>query len=124
MIFIDRSIPKGVADALKAVRDDVRWLEDVFPHDAKETVWLKDVGTWGWLVICRDKHIRTRPGERRALTENRVGCFVLTQRDNPKRWDYLKLLAKTLDEMERIFATTERPFLYGVGREGGFKRII
>jgi len=31
MIFIDRSIPKGVAEALKQVRDDVVWLEDVFP---------------------------------------------------------------------------------------------
>jgi hypothetical protein len=124
MIFIDRSIPKGVADALKAVRDDVKWLEDEFPHDIKEPDWLRDVGAWGWLVICRDKKIRTRPGERRALMENGVGCFVLTQRDSPKRWDYLKLLAKTLDEMERIFATTERPFLYGVSREGGFTRII
>ena len=33
MIFIDRSIPKGVADALKQVRSDVVWLEDVFPHN-------------------------------------------------------------------------------------------
>ncbi len=49
MIFIDRSIPKGVANALKAVRDDVKWLEDEFAHDARDTVWLPRVGARGWL---------------------------------------------------------------------------
>ena len=27
MIFIDRSIPRDIADALSCVRDDVEWLE-------------------------------------------------------------------------------------------------
>lgn len=65
MIFIDRSIPKSVADALKQVRDDVIWLEDIFPHDAKEAAWLREAGTNGWLVVTRDNKIRSRPGERR-----------------------------------------------------------
>ena len=44
MIFIDRSIPKGVADALKAVRDDVRWLEDEFRHDTFDMTQRKQSG--------------------------------------------------------------------------------
>src|SRR3990172_10076825 len=107
MIFVDRSIPKGVAGALKQVRDDVRWLEDEFQHDTKETVWLPEIGRRGWLVVSRDKKIRTRPGERRALLEARVGCFILAQKQNLTRWDYLKLLTATLDEMLRLFASTE-----------------
>ena len=118
MIFIDRSIPKGVAEALKQVRDDVVWLEDVFPHDVRDTVWLREAGQRGWLVISRDKKIRTRPGERRAIIESSVGCFCLTFRQNLTRWEYLKLLAQALDEMERLFASTPRPFLYGVSRSG------
>jgi hypothetical protein len=31
MIFIDRSVSRGVADAVKKMRDDVLWLEDKFP---------------------------------------------------------------------------------------------
>ena len=123
MIFIDRSIPKGVAQALKEVRDDVMWLEDRFAHDAKDAVWLREAGVNGWLVITRDRKIRTRPGERRAIVENRVGCFCLTQTHGLTRWDYLKLLAATLDEMERLFAETEPPFIYGVTRTGHFRRI-
>ncbi len=123
MIFVDRSIPKGVAEALKKVRDDVRWLEDDFPHDTKETEWLPEVGRRDWLVISRDKKIRSRPGERRALIEAGVGCFLLTQKHPLTRWDYLKLIARALDDMLRIFEDTPRPFIYSVGRTGEFRRV-
>ena len=43
MIFLDRSVPKSIAQALQLVRDDVRWLEDEFPHDTKDTEWLAEV---------------------------------------------------------------------------------
>jgi len=124
MIFIDRSIPKGVAEALKQVREDVYWLEDKFRHDAKEPEWLEEAGRNGWLVISRDKKIRTRPGERQALIQYKVGCFCLTQKQALSRWDYLKLLSGTLDEMERLFSETDRPFLYSVSRLGKFTRIF
>lgn len=123
MIFIDRSIPRGVARALQQVRDDVLWLEDRFAHDATDKTWLATAGQEGWLVITRDKKIRSRPGERRALIENGVGCFVLNQRANFTRWDYLKLIAASLDEMERIFRETERPFIYTLSRTGVLTRI-
>ncbi len=123
MIFVDRSIPRAVADALNIVRDDVRWLEDEYQHDTKDTVWLPDVGSRGWLVISRDKKIRTRPAERQALLDGGVGCFILAQKQPLTRWDYLKLLAATLDEMEHIFANTEKPFIYTVGRTGRMRRV-
>jgi predicted nuclease of predicted toxin-antitoxin system len=123
VIFIDRSIPKSVASALKAVRDDVAWLEDMFRHDTRDTDWLRDAGKSGWLVISRDKRIRTRPGERAAILENRVGCFIVTVRQNPTRWGYLKLLCATLDEMQRLFEETARPFVFTVDSRLKPKRV-
>ena len=123
MIFIDRSIPRPVAQALQHVQDDVRWLEDVFPHNTPDTVWLPDVGARGWLVITRDKRIRTPPGERQAIIDGRVGCFCLTQKQALVRWQYLKLLALTLDDMERLFAQTSRPFLCGVSGTGQLRLL-
>ena len=97
MIFVDRSIPKSVAEALKAVRSDVSWLEDHFAHDTPDADWLAEAGRQRWLVVTRDKRIRTRPGERQSLLEHNVGCFCLTQKRDPTRWGYLKLLCLTLD---------------------------
>jgi hypothetical protein len=123
MIFIDRSIPRSVARALQMVRDDVEWLEPTFPHDATEEEWLRAIGERGWIAVTRDKKIRSRPGERRALIENKVGCFYFSQKQPLKKWDYLKLLVLKLDDMGRIFAEVERPFLYGIGRTGELRRV-
>ena len=124
MTFIDRSIPKSVALALKAVRDDVLWLEDRFAHDTRDEERLTTAGAENWLVISRDKRIRTRPAEREAIINSDVGCFILNQSRDPTRWEYLKLLALTLDEMVTIFERTERPFIYSVGRSGNISRVV
>jgi PIN like domain len=124
MIFIDRSVPKSVASALKMVRDDVRWLEDEFSHDIRDPDWLREIGSREWVVVTRDKRIRSRPGERTALMRAGVGCFCLIQGKDPTRWEYLKLIVSTLDEMEQLFRDTERPFLFGIGRTGIMRRII
>jgi hypothetical protein len=123
MIFVDRSIPKAVAEALKQVRGDVLWFEDRFRHDTKDTDWLPVAGASDWLVIARDKKIRTRPGERRILTDHKVGCFIISQKKNPTRWEYLKLLCATLDEMETAYAETARPFIYKVTAAGALRLV-
>lgn len=118
MIFIDRSLPRSIARSLQHVRDDVRWLDDVFDQGAKDTDWLRDVGAWGWLVITRDKKILTRPGEKATIVEHKVGAFYLTHTDNPTRWQILKVVVGALDEMIAVFEREERPFLYGLDRNG------
>ena len=123
MIFIDCSIPRAVAEALKAVRNDVLWLEDQFALDTKDRVWLAAAGANEWLVISRDKKVITRPGERAAIMENNVGCFIIAQKQNLTKWDYFKLLAKTIDGMEERFLLTPRPFIYKVGANGDFKLV-
>jgi len=123
MIFVDRSVPKSVAAALMAVRNDVMWLEPRFPHNAKDTDWLPVAGAEGWLVVTRDKHIRHRPGELRSLIAHGVGCFIFVQKPDLTKWEYLKLLCLRLDEMERLFADVPRPFIYGIARDGQLRRI-
>ena len=122
MIFFDRSIPRGVAEAVKQVREDACWLEDVFEEGwIKDREWIPDVGARGWLVVSKDKKIRTRPEERRAVKENNVGCFILNYRQPLTRWEILKLVTSTLDEMEEKFANTPRPFMYLIDRNGRFR---
>lgn len=125
MIFFDRSVPKGVAEAVKQVRDDACWLEDVFEeHWIKDREWIPVVGARGWLVASKDKKIRTRPEERRAVKESNVGCFILNYKQPLNRWEILKLITLTLDEMQEKFANTPRPFMYLIDRNGRFTRYF
>jgi hypothetical protein len=122
VIFFDRSIPRGVAEAVKQVREDACWLEDVFEEGwIKDREWIPEVGARGWLVISKDKKIRTRQEERRAVKENNVGCFILNYKQPLNRWEILKLVISTLDEMEEKFANTPRPFMYLIDRSGRFR---
>lgn len=123
MIFFDRSILRGVAEAVKQVRDDAVWLEDVFAHEhwVGETEWMPVCGRNGWLVVMRDKKVLTRREERRAIRENNVGCFNFTYKKNKTRWQTLQLVCATLDEMEEKFASTPRPFMYLINGNGSFK---
>lgn len=124
MLFVDRSVPRSVAQALQLVRDDVRWLEDEFPHDTPDPVWLSEMGRRGWVVLTRDKHIKTRPAEKQAIIDAGVGCFVINQKQNLSRWGYLKLIAKSLDEIEAVFAAEPTPFIYLVDRAGALRKYI
>jgi hypothetical protein len=119
VIFFDRSIPKSVAEALKLVRTgDVRWLEDEFAHDTPDETWIPDIAKRGWLVVSRDKKIRTRLRQRALVKQHGLGCFILQQKQDPTRWQYLKLLAASLDEMERLHTNTPKPFIYLVDAHG------
>jgi predicted nuclease of predicted toxin-antitoxin system len=121
VIFIDRSIPRGVAEAVRRMREDVIWLEDEFRHDVPDEEWLAVAGQRGWLVITHDRRIRTRPGERQAIMENGVGCFIMTYRQDLKKQEIAVLISATLEEMERKFETTPRPFIYTVSKSGEFR---
>ena len=125
MIFIDRSVPRGVAIALQAVKKagEICWLEDRYPHDTKDEVWLPDAGAQSWLVVVRDKHIMTRPAERDAVMNHNVGMFVFSQSKDPTKWGYLKLFALCLDEMERLFEVTERPFIFRIDSAGNIRQV-
>lgn len=124
MIFIDRSIPRSVANALRCVRDDVEWLEPRFAHDTPDEEWLAEAGRQGWVAVSRDKKIRTRPGARQAIQDNNTGCFILTQRQNLTPWDLLKVIVPALDEVERLFAETPRPFIFTIDSAKRFRRFV
>ena len=125
MIFIDRSIPRSVAEELRRVSDEpVIYLDERFPPATPDREWLAVAGREGWLVISRDKRIRRRPGERDAIRGNRVGCFILGWRKNLTREEYVGILAGSLDEMRALFAETPRPFIYVVNAAGGMRRVL
>jgi hypothetical protein len=127
VIFFDRSILKGVVDAVKLVRDDdPQWLEDVFPCNPSigETEWMPVIGGYGWLTIMRDMKVLTRPEERRAVRTSNLGCFNFNYKKNKTRWQTLQLVCATLDEMEAKFANTPRPFMYVINGNGAFKQIV
>lgn len=123
MIFVDRSLPRAVADALNQLGRNIRWLDQVFPPSTADEVWLRQAGHAGWLVLSRDKRIRYRLGEIRAIREAGVGCFILTGSGDMTITECVALVEQTLPQMESLFAETPRRFIFTIGRSGRFARV-
>lgn len=77
--FLDEN-SLGVAKALAYVRGDVTWPGapgGPVPVGAKDLEWLPVIGKAGLIVLTRDKRIRSRTVERRALLDHGVrACFL------------------------------------------------
>jgi PIN like domain len=118
--YLDASIQIAVRTALDSVREDVVYAGG--PNAPKESTqdrhWLTTVGNEGWVVIKRDKRIRTRPWEREALIAAGARTFCLTGAGNYNRWDTLRLLAARWDRIEQVAEKIPGPYIYAVTWQG------
>jgi len=80
--FTDASIGRRIVPAaLRAAGLEVVVHDDRFPPGTLDDVWLTEAGRRNWLVLTKDKRIRYRQIERRALEQEGVGAFVFTGKD-------------------------------------------
>ncbi|MFY9344841.1 MAG: hypothetical protein WAT39_20275 [Planctomycetota bacterium] len=82
ILFLDECLgTSDVADAFRRIGVRTECLVDHFPSGTRDEVWLPTVGANGWVVLTKDKWIRKREVERRALEAGSVAAFVLTAGD-------------------------------------------
>jgi hypothetical protein len=124
VIFVDGSMPRSVADALKSAGKTAVAKVEMFPDGTKDPVWLRTVGENNWLAITRDGYIRIRPGEKQAILDHRVGCFIFTYRNTLKREAIIELVLKHIEKIEKAFDATPRPFIYTIATDGQLRRYV
>ncbi len=82
--FIDECLGgKALSDALRAAGHVVVLHRDYFPAGADDVVWLTALyeRRAEWIVLTKDKQIRKRPLEKRALMAAGLRVFALTAAD-------------------------------------------
>jgi hypothetical protein len=114
--YIDASVPVAVRRAVAALRTDVRYAggPGAPEESARDVKWLPIAGQERWIVVKRDKKIRTRPGERKALIDAGLRTFCLTGAGNYTRWEIMRLLAVRWPRIEAIATENPGPYVYGV----------
>jgi hypothetical protein len=73
-------------------------------------VWLAEVGRRGWVVVTKDKQIRTRLFERRTLIGANVRAFVLAS-GRIKLTKMAEIFSDAMPEMLRLIARQRPPFI-------------
>jgi PIN domain-containing protein len=115
--LIDRSLGRlSLPRALREAGLIVQTLADIYGEQtARETddaTWLALAGEHGWVVLCKDDHIRRRPAELQALTDGKVRLFCLTN----AQLTFAQQAEWFLINRHRIIQASRRPgpYVYGV----------
>jgi hypothetical protein len=118
VLFIDRCLGRiAVATALRAAGARVETHDAHFDITCDDDEWLPRVGAFGWVVLTKDKYIRRRPKERRALEDAKVAAFVLTaNRVNAK--EMADAFVAALPRIRQVAAKYTRPLIATVSRTG------
>ena len=117
-LFIDRDTWSHVLDnALRAA--GIRFVahREVFAPDAPDTQWIAEVGRRGWVVVTRDKNIRRRPNELRAVRDAGVLMFALTS-GNLSAAETATAIIKAWPSITREAVQTSLPALFSISRSG------
>jgi len=118
VFFLDRNLgTKHVASALRATGVTVEVHNDHFLQDAKDEVWLPEVGKRGWVVLTKDDRIRYRPTELAAVIDAHVALFALAS-GNLNGEEMAQAFVAALPRMTRVLAKYRPPFIAKVTRSG------
>jgi len=90
---------------------------ECFADDERDEVWLPEVARREWVILTKDKAIRRRPMEKRALIASGARTFVLTS-GNMRGEEMAEILLKHLRRMERLARSTLPPFVAAITKTG------
>lgn len=123
VFFVDRSLGSIVVpEALRYAGVHVEIHASHFADNTPDTVWLSDVGQQGWIVLMKDKHIRSRPHERQALIYAGVRAFVLVA-GNISGPEMGASFVNALPAMYDLLTQRDTPFIAQITRQGRISTI-
>jgi hypothetical protein len=102
--FVDESL-MGIGKALSYARRDVihagHPLTPGAHAGALDPDWMPVVAAADLAVICRDRKLRTRPGEVELLRQHGLRVFYLSGKKDLSNWDYLVRIVRRWGDIER-----------------------
>ena len=116
VFFLDRSVGRRfVREALVGRGVRVELHDDHFDVATPDEVWIRAVGERGWTILTRDRRIRHRPLERRAVIAARARLFAITagNLDGPAM---AELVVRHLRKMGRLAESEPPPWIAHVTR--------
>ncbi len=122
--FVDRSLGRGiVVEALRAAKQTVYAHDDHFPQNTPDAEWLVEVGRLGWVVLTKDKNIRSNHLEQAALVQANVACFMLSRADLTAPV-VGKIFVDSLPQIQRVLRRFEVPVAATLSTSGGIRVLL
>lgn len=117
ILFVDRSLGKGVGRRLREAGASVELHDDHFGQTTPDSTWIPDVTARGWVILTKDKNIRRPRGEREDVLTSGARVFTLTS-GNMNGQRMAEIFIQHLVEIERIAGVQAPPFAFAVSPDG------
>ena len=121
--FFDNCLSPVLAEGLRTFGEDVQHLRDSFPADTEDSVWIPEVAKRGWIVVTRDKRIRSKRAELDAILKSGLSMFVFVQKRDPDRWGWVELVVRRWKEIKAFAAAERKPFIGAIPERGVIERL-
>lgn len=95
-----------------------------FAQDARDEDWLPAVGARNWVVLTKDRRIKSRTSELAALVRGGVAAFVLSSANMNGDQMAAAAYVSALPAMLRALARVRRPFVARVTRGGEVEILL
>jgi len=95
---------------------------ETFGTGTHDVDWLPHVGSRGWILVTKDKAIRKREIELRALKQSRVRAFVLTA-GGLKGEEQARVIREALPAMIRLLRRRAANFVARITAESNVELI-
>lgn len=111
-----------MAGALRSAGENVEVLTDHFDPDAPDAEWLRAVGQRGWVILTKDRHIRSNQIEIVELMASGAPCFTLTSA-NATGEDMARAFVAALPVMKRFMGKFAPPFIATISLSGAVSML-
>lgn len=123
--FLDRCLgSKIVPQALRGKDFQLKTMEEHYGKKQAQLIsdeeWLAEAGQQNWVVLTKDKRIKTRTAEIDMIIEHQVRCFCINRGDL-KGDEMARYFIYNMDAIIRA-CKNSGPFVYSVSI-GGIRKI-
>jgi|SRR3989344_1354453 len=123
LFFLDESLGRTtIVNALRELGEQVIPHHERFSAGTLDKDWLTEAGTNDWVVLTKDKRIRYRSAELRALQESNVAAFILSY-GNMSGDQMAKIIKTALPEIKKFLKKQRKPFIATITKNGNIRKL-
>lgn len=111
--FVDRCLgPNSFAQPLKDLGFRIEHLNDHFPPEAEDALWIPEVAARGWIIVSADFRIRRRAPEIEAFRSCGARMLLLSQKLSLV--DRIFLFTDALAKIEKALQSRTPPWIASI----------
>ena len=117
--FVDNNIGHQFVDGMRGFTESligvtkIIHLKEKFNPNVKDVDWLRFAGENNYFVISKDNKMRYKPQEKKELSKNNIGAFIVRGKGSSS-FDIIRVLVYKWPDIIEKANHTKKPFIFSI----------